>query len=162
MSFGIFVVEAGHGKIAIAPLPGRYSPLAEDIRQIADWRPAIVVSMTERHELERTGAQNMAAMLGDYDIEWAHFPIPDYGCPDAKGEAAWPVLSERLHNILSQEKRVLLHCAGGIGRSGAVALKLLVEQGETPETGLARLRAVRPGAVETAEQLAWASRSAGG
>jgi hypothetical protein len=38
-----------------------------------------------------------------------------------------------------------------------IALRILVERGEGGEAALARLRSVRPGAVETPEQLAWAS-----
>jgi hypothetical protein len=38
------------------------------------------------------------------------------------------------------------------------ALRLMVEAGEPPDTALGRLRAVRPGAVETEDQMAWARR----
>ena len=37
-----------------------------------------------------------------------------------------------------------------------IALRLLVERGADPEAALKRLRAVRPGAVETDDQFAWA------
>jgi hypothetical protein len=42
-----------------------------------------------------------------------------------------------------------------------IALRLMVERGEPAEAALARLRAARPGAVETAEQLAWAQAGSG-
>jgi len=51
---------------------------------------------------------------------------------------------------------VLVHCKGGCGRSGMAALRLMVEAGEDPHLAFARLRDVRPCAVETEAQLAWA------
>src|SRR5690606_33735699 len=53
--------------------------------------------------------------------------------------------------------RVLVHCLGGCGRSGMVALRLMIGAGETPEVALRHLRGVRPCAVETEAQLAWAT-----
>ncbi len=58
-----------------------------------------------------------------------------------------------------QGGRVLVHCMGGCGRSGMALLRLMVESGEPADRALARLRAVRPCAVETPEQLAWASQT---
>ena len=52
--------------------------------------------------------------------------------------------------------RVLVHCRGGCGRSGMVALRLMIEAGEAPDEALSRLRSVRPCAVETKAQMGWA------
>eukprot|EP00913_Durusdinium_trenchii_P034016 g31843.t1 len=50
-------------------------------------------------------------------------------------------------------RRLVVHCRGGIGRAGTVASRLLVELGvATPEEALRRVRAARPGAVETWDQ----------
>ena len=38
-----------------------------------------------------------------------------------------------------------------------IAMRLMVEAGETPDDALQRLRAVRRGAVETEEQRVWAA-----
>ena len=43
-------------------------------------------------------------------------------------------------------------------RSGMIALRLMVERGADPDEALKRLRAVRPGAVETDEQRLWAQK----
>ena len=47
---------------------------------------------------------------------------------------------------------VLVHCRGGLGRAGTIAARLLVELGMEPETAIASVRAVRPGAIETSDQ----------
>lgn len=145
------------GRIGICRLPGLYGGLAEDVETLLQWRPDIVVSMTEAEEMGRFGAQDLSAILARASVGWAHLPIHDFG--ELKGDSAeaWPALSARLHRTLAAGGGVILHCRGGQGRSGMIALRLLVERGEAPEAALARLRAVRPGAVETAAQFQWAS-----
>ena len=72
-------------------------------------------------------------------------------------EAAWPEVSALAAGILSSGGGVLAHCYGGCGRSGMAVLRLMVEAGEDAQAALIRLRAVRPCAVETEAQLAWAT-----
>ena len=145
------------GRIGVCPLPGSHAGLARDLAAIAAWRPVLVVSMTEQRELDAAGCGDLTALLAERDIGWAHLPIPDFGVLPGDGARHWPALSQHLHAILDRGDAVLLHCYGGRGRSGMIALRLLVERGEDPETALARLRRERPGAVETEAQLAWAS-----
>jgi len=43
---------------------------------------------------------------------------------------------------------IVIHCRGGLGRTGIVAARLLVEFGEAPEGALFRVRRARAGTVE--------------
>lgn len=147
----------GGGRIGICRLPGMLGHLDSDVREIVDWNPAIVVSMTERSEMERCGSGGLGAELAKASIDWVHLPIRDYGAPSDDSARAWPVLAARLHKLLGEGRAVLLHCRGGQGRSGMIALRLLVDRGEGTRAALARLRSARPGAVETDDQMAWAS-----
>ena len=83
--------------------------------------------------------------------------VVDYGIPTAEALSRWGDVSEMARAALKGGGRVIVHCKGGCGRSGMAALRLMIEAGEAPDAALARLRAVRPCAVETAEQLAWAT-----
>lgn len=47
---------------------------------------------------------------------------------------------------------MLVHCRGGLGRAGTIGARLLIELGMEPETAIRRVRAMRPGAIETREQ----------
>jgi hypothetical protein len=145
----------GGGRLGICRLPGAQGRLAADLRAIAEWRPTLVVSLTERAEMDACAA--LAEQLRPAGIGWRHFPVRDYGVPEGTGRGAWPQLAVELHAVLDRGEGVLLHCRGGRGRSGMAALRLLVERGEKPEEALARLREVRPGAVETEAQRAWAT-----
>jgi len=150
-TFLIAELPAGGGTLALCPLPGRYSPYAQDMAVVADWRPDLVLSMTEEDEMPPDLARNLAERAA-----WQHLPIRDFGAPGTEVIAAWPAVSAQARAVLAQGGKVLTHCAGGCGRSGMVALRLMVELGEDPDAALHRLRQTRPCAVETEAQQVWA------
>ena len=142
------------GRIGISRLPGRSGQLAGDVAKIATWNAACVVSLTQEDEMNRKGGSGLAEMLGQARIPWQSFAITDYGAPQ-KLDQRWPALAASLHDMLDHGHGVLLHCAGGQGRSGMVAMRLMVERGLSADEALAAIRAVRPGAVETMQQREW-------
>ena len=153
----IAAIDVGGGaRLGLCRLPGLCGDLQRDIDSIVAWRASIVVSLTERAEMEAAGCGDLHGALGARNIAWTHFPISDFGVPGAAMRPAWLRLSAELHARLDAGDGILFHCRGGRGRSGMIALRLLVERGEAAAFALARLRAVRPGAVETDEQMAWA------
>ncbi len=156
--FAIADLPCATGRLGIARLPGRAGDLAGDVAAIADWGAQLVLSMTEPEEMATHGAAGLATSLAARGIGHAAFPIPDFGTPGS--DAEWTNLSRDLHRRLAAGERVLLHCMGGKGRSGMVAMRLLVEQGVAADEALAMVRRARPGAVETDAQAAWASREA--
>jgi protein-tyrosine phosphatase len=157
-AFSIHTLTVGcGGRIGICRLPGLDGDPQADLETIRRWEPGVVVSLTEQAEMEACGGGRLSGFLAGAGIGWVHFPIRDYGGPDARGRTSWPALGRRLHGIVKGGGGIVLHCRGGRGRSGMIALRLLVEQGEPASDALRRLREIRPGAVETDEQLAWAS-----
>ena len=158
MSFSITSLAAEAGQLGICPAPGRFGDYAADLGHILDWAPGLVLSMTEQVELDRIGAGGFASDLVEAGISRVHLPIRDFGAPGPHVLARWPETAARVRASLAAGGRVLVHCHGGCGRSGMVVVRLLVEMGEDGQDALGRLRAVRPCAVETAAQAAWAMR----
>lgn len=153
--FSISEVGAAGGVLAIAPLPGRSGAYGRDLAELLAWRPDLVISMTTRPATERLGCDLM-----DAGIAWRRFPVADFSVP--RPDADWAGLSAEARRLLGRGRRVLIHCAGGCGRSGMVALRLMIESGEAPRVALLRLRTIRPCAVETEAQLQWAFNGACG
>lgn len=140
------------GAIGICPMPGRTGDYAADLAVVVAWQPDLVVTLAETGELAARGANGLPADLAAAGIGWLHVPIPDFGTPSRALRARWADVSIRLQGC----NRLLIHCMGGCGRSGMIALRLLIDTGETPETALTRLRAARPCAIETKAQMRWA------
>ena len=91
-------------------------------------------------------------MAQAHGLDWYHLPIRDVSIPSAAFEVQWREAGGVLQSLLLDGQSLVVHCRGGIGRTGLVAARLLIELGESPVTALQRVRIARPGAVETAEQ----------
>lgn len=159
--FGPFALAAGGGTLALSPLPGRGGDFTGDLARLCDWRPDLVISLTGGAEMAARGADGLGAALAARGIGWRHLPVTDFGVPGPDSAAAWPALAAEALAVLAAGGRVLVHCHGGCGRSGMVALRLMIGTGEGAEAALARLRAVRPCAVETGAQMEWAMEKTG-
>ena len=152
----IHALPMSGGILAVAPLPGRLGDPAGDLDHLRAWRPAIVLSLTTRIEMIENGSEHLGQLMQESGARWVHLPIADFGVPDTATAARWPVVSEQILSALSGGGRVLVHCKGGCGRSGMIALRLMIEAGEVPGHALDRLRVIRPCAIETEDQMRWA------
>lgn len=150
-------LPVGGGVLGIGPMPGRGGTYARDLAEVLAWGPGLVLTMTTGEELAAKGAEGLPRDLAEAGVVWLHLPIADFGAPSGATLMAWPAAAKRVRGALAGGRKVWVHCMGGCGRSGTVALRLMVETGEEPAAALARLRQVRPCAVETPEQFAWAA-----
>lgn len=156
----IYALGVGDGILALSGLPGGGGDYADDLNHIRDWKPGLVISMTTPSELDAAEASCLGADLLAMGCRWVHLPVADFGAPPEEIIAQWSPVSQSALRALSGGGRVLVHCRAGCGRSGMVALRLMVESGEPFEAALARLRGLRPCAVETDAQMAWARAGA--
>lgn len=143
------------GALALCPLPGGGGQLRADLAQVKAFGAEMVLTLVEPEEREALGCADLPQAVQDLGMAWRQFPIVDFGVPD--DDADWAALSSELRAILARGGRLMVHCRGGCGRTGMIALRLMVDTGEEPGAALARLRAVRPCAVETDAQEVWAS-----
>jgi len=126
--------------------------LGADLDAISAWGADAVVTLLEDSEFEMLGITALPSILQDRGIEWHHLPIRDVDIPDRRFEGIWLKSGSRIRSILGNGGKVLLHCRGGIGRTGTIAAKLLVEFGFKPADAIAQVRSVRPGTIETSAQ----------
>ena len=164
----IAAIDAGtdRGKIGVTLAPGkndrfaiggpRARDLDKDLDAIAAWGARTVVTLLEPHELTHLAITRLGAEVQRRGMEWLHLPIPDVSTPEPEFEGKWPAVSGRLRSRLAAGQNILIHCRGGVGRSGMIAARLLCESGVDAEEAIARIRAARPGAIETWEQEQWA------
>ena len=55
-------------------------------------------------------------------------------------------------NMIKKGDNVLIHCKGGLGRSGTIAALILIELGISNEQAIIQVRQARPGAIDIADQ----------
>ena len=73
---------------------------------------------------------------------------------DARFERQWAVDGPEIRARLRRGGSILVHCRGGLGRTGLLGARLLVELGMTPDAAIQRVRSVRHHAIETSAQEA--------
>ena len=157
-----FVETPGNGRIGMTFCPGKHDPKAmtgpwdrdmrTDLAAITNWDAIALVTLMESDELDLLGVSGLGDMALSQGLDWYHLPIQDVSVPNIAFEAQWVDAGRALRSQLLVGQSIVVHCRGGLGRTGMVAARLLVELGEKPVTALYRVRAARPGAVETVEQ----------
>ena len=159
----IDAVPVGHlgGLIGMTLCPGKriaYALSGEwerdlnaDFAEIAEWGASVVVSLMEHHEFSMLGVPDFARHI-PAGIEHLVLPIVDGGVPSGTWERAWTKAGPSLREKLALGGRILIHCRGGLGRTGIVAARLLVEFGEAPARAMRRVRKARPDAIENRRQ----------
>jgi ADP-ribosyl-[dinitrogen reductase] hydrolase len=123
-----------------------------DLRVILDWQARILVSLIEDHEIELLDVSELPWKTVNLGIRWLHLPIGDGCIPDSRLEKAWDTAGKELRQVLTDGGRIVLHGRRGLGRSGTIAARLLVEFGMTPCAAFTAVRRARPGAIQTSEQ----------
>lgn len=147
--------EAGCGRIGIAPCPGRHGEgLDGDLDAIVAWGAFAVLSLIGLDEMARLGVAHLGKQIDGRGLVWHHLPIDDFGVPDERFEVEWRQAGPTLHDHLTQGQSIVVHCRAGLGRSGLIAARLLIERGMAPHDAVRHVRQARPGAIETAGQEA--------
>lgn len=156
--------EAGllAGRVAAEPatpgylllLPRPEGPAESHAEQLAAAGIGALVSLLQVEEARRLGLDlgALEAACAARGIRFEQLPLADFGVPDATFEQGWRGLAPLLRRLLAEGRGVAFHCRAGLGRSGTIAARLLIELGLPPAEAIARVRAARPGAIETAEQ----------
>jgi protein-tyrosine phosphatase len=139
------------GRLGFCPAPGRWRPdagmgpdrlLDEDLASLRSCGTATLVVLLEHAEMVRIGVAGLLerARRAGLDVLW--FPIPDGTAPADLESSA--LLVERIVERLASGRTVVVHCHGGIGRSGTIVALCLVAAGADPSKALESVRAERP------------------
>ncbi|RRH73443.1 phosphatase domain-containing putative toxin [Falsigemmobacter faecalis] len=139
-------LEVAGGRLSLSPLPA-----AEGLAGLASAGAGCLLSLTEPEEEARAGLADLGERAALAGLRHLRLEIRDFDVP--QGDCG--VLQQALAHLRGGG-HLALHCMGGCGRSGMIALRLMRMAGEEGQVALARLRAVRPCAIETGAQMAWA------
>ena len=150
------------GRIGLCACPGGRRTMAvdhdpvmdliNDLDNIVSFGASGVVSLIDDKELISLGIESLPLRLQRHGLWWKHLPITDMGIPNAQFEQHWEVNSAFIREALGRGENVIMHCWAGLGRTGTIAARLLVECGMEPAAAILRLRDARPGSILTRKQ----------
>ena len=151
------------GKLGLTIAPGKKDPLGgwnRDLdtdlaRLAAHYRTRVLVSLMEPYEYTLLGISDLAKRAKPLGIKVVHFPIHDVRAPSRDRMKEFAALIKGLRRSLDRGDTVVVHCRGGLGRSGTVAACVLVAAGHSPEEAIALTKRARPGAIEVSAQEDW-------
>jgi protein-tyrosine phosphatase len=141
------------GRVALTILPGRRDhgrSLDRDLDVIVGAGITRILCLASHEELERYGVRGLIRAYQGRGLAVFHLPVLDQRVPstaDMRAALDW------VDEGLDAGEAVLIHCVGGLGRSGLAAAALLRTRGASSDEAVAEVRRARsPRAVETAEQ----------
>jgi ADP-ribosylglycohydrolase/protein-tyrosine phosphatase len=128
--------------------------LEADVEVIQSFGAAALVTLMEDDELRdvKVSPKRLRTRVTAHGMEWHHLPIQDLHTPNERFEDIWLYSGLRLRKLLTQGRNIVIHCRGGLGRTGMIGARLLVELGLEPVEAIRRVRAARPGSIETGDQ----------
>lgn len=129
--------------------------LETDMKAIKAWGASLIITLMERHEFQLLAVPDLPEQVAANGMAWLHLPIRDVDIPTAEFLVNWPVQCSGLLDRLAGGEKILLHCRGGLGRTGLAAAMLLIDTGVLPDPAITLVRKVRPGAIETRAQEAF-------
>ena len=149
-------------RIGLTFCPGKQAPsafggmwkrdLTTDLVTFKSWGCRTVVTLMEQHELDEFKVSQLGDRVQECGMEWIQLPIGDGGIPDDNFVERWNHLGLLLRQRLRNGESIIVHCRGGLGRTGTLVAQLLIEMGNGPEEAIDKVRRVRPGAIENSIQ----------
>jgi atypical dual specificity phosphatase len=116
-------------------------PAAEDWPALARRGVRAVLSLTETPPGGDPGALGIVTL---------HVPIGDFTAPTPEELLRCVTWIEQQ---VKSARPVVVHCGAGLGRTGTVIAAFLVAQGFAPDEAVREVRRIRPGSLETDEQV---------
>jgi protein-tyrosine phosphatase len=126
--------------------------LKADLQELSDWGASGVVTLVEEHELSIAGIADLPDKITSSGMWWRHMPMMDMYIPEEDFEQEWVREGARIRNLLQNGERIIIHCYAGLGRTGLLAAKLLVEFGMQPEEAIVKVRESNKRRIQTKEQ----------
>ena len=150
------------GKLLLHSMPGRFEAIERIWRQLRSEAVGAIVCLNEKYEIHLKSSKYADALeTGTVPCSVLHFEIREGGVPEDR-DAFW-ALAHDVANRLQSGESVLIHCAGGVGRTAMLAVSVLLALGEPvneAESAVSRAGSI----VETMpqiEMLSWCASRVG-
>jgi protein-tyrosine phosphatase len=139
------------GRLLLHSMPGRFEALDKVWHQVKTDAVGAIVCLNEDFEIRQKSVKYAEALdAGTVPCSVVPFEIREGGVPENK-DAFW-ALANDVANRLHAGEAVLVHCAGGVGRTAMLAVSVLLAMGQ-PITEAESLVSRAGSMVETMPQI---------
>lgn len=132
-----------NGKLGMTILPGRKDNgrnIAEDIKTIKQQGVTHVITLITDDEFIRYGVENLMSEYSNAGFVTKRLAIADQGvCTTQEMDS----LLNWTDKMLEEGASIMVHCVGGLGRTGIVAASYLVKNGFSANEAINEVRASR-------------------
>jgi len=97
--------------------------LDTDLAAIRAWGATALLTLFEEHEFGELQVAALPERARAHGLDWRHWPIRDQHPPDERFERHWHREFPGLRRRLETGESLVLHCMGGLGRTGTVAAR---------------------------------------
>lgn len=128
--------------------------LAADMRVLEEEHETdVLVSLMEDHEYRGYRIPELLEQESIGNIEILRFAIEDMGVPREAESERFQTFVQDVVRRLEEDQNVVVHCRGGLGRTGTLAACVLVALGRhAADEAIAAVREARKGTIQTREQ----------
>jgi len=113
-------------------MPGTHEPLSEWKTAISTSQIQWIVCLAPLDEIQQKSPNYFQAIeTNNLPCEYKVFEVPDFGVPEDRN--GFLELARQVAGRLKLGHHILLHCAGGIGRTGTFAICVLLALGIEPQ-----------------------------
>ncbi|WP_413161074.1 cyclin-dependent kinase inhibitor 3 family protein [Capilliphycus salinus ALCB114379] len=125
--------------------------LEQDLDRLRNhYHTDILVSLIEPHEFEAVQIPDLISQAQARGMLSIWFPIKDMSVPSSTEELI--LLVQQILLKAQQNQTVVIHCMGGLGRTGLVAACCLVALDYSPQEAIKIVRQTREYTIETQQQ----------
>ncbi len=128
-------------ELAGSSQPGLYDDWGNDIEFLKDLGIGCIASLIEQPILEKNVKQE--------GLQFFHLPIRDMDAPQPKAASE---LIINLTDEIKEGKKVLIHCKGGVGRTGMIGACYYVSKGLPAKEAIIKVRKINYAYIQTMKQ----------
>lgn len=117
------------GRLLLHSMPGRFEAIEIVWHQLKSEAVGAIVCLTEKYEIRPKSSKYAEALdTGTVPCSVLPFGVREGGVPEDR-DAFWALANDIASRLQSGEA-VLIHCAGGVGRTAMLAVSVLLALGE--------------------------------
>lgn len=118
--------------------------LFTDLVALKNWDADMVVSILGPAEMQDLQVSPLGEQIRDYAMGWVYISMKDNTVPDDLVMRQWEYQKKKVHKILDDGGKVVIHCRGGLGRTATFAAMILMERGMDADIAIDLIQEARP------------------